>query len=73
MDETYMRIRGEWFYYYRAINKFWDIIDYYLNFKRDEKASKVFPHKDIAQNSLLYNMVIDGSSANHAAISAINI
>ncbi|NQY51234.1 MAG: DDE-type integrase/transposase/recombinase [Piscirickettsiaceae bacterium] len=22
MDETYMRIRGEWFYYYRAINKF---------------------------------------------------
>ncbi|MCG9790840.1 IS6 family transposase, partial [Vibrio mediterranei] len=30
MDETYISIKGQWFYYYRAVDKFGNVIDYYL-------------------------------------------
>lgn len=39
MDETYIKVKGVWFYYYRAVDKFGDVIDYYLNPKRDDKAA----------------------------------
>ena len=26
MDETYIKIKGEWFYYYRAVDKFGEVI-----------------------------------------------
>ena len=29
MDETYIKVKGEWLYYYRAVDKFGDVIDYY--------------------------------------------
>ena len=31
MDETYIKIKGEWWYYYRAVDKFGDIVDFYLS------------------------------------------
>ena len=34
--------RSAWFYYYRAVDKFGDVIDYYLILKRDEEAAKAF-------------------------------
>ena len=30
MDETYVKVRGEWAYLYRAVDKFGDTIDFYL-------------------------------------------
>ena len=48
MDETYIKIKGEWFYYYRAVDKFGDVIDYYLSPTRDEAAAKAFLNKAIA-------------------------
>ena len=31
MDETYIKIKGEWWYYYRAVDKSGDIVDFYLS------------------------------------------
>ena len=73
MDETYIKIKGEWFYYYRAVDKLGDVIDYYLSPKRDEEAAKAFLKKAIAQNGLPKKIVIDGSASNHAAIDEMNI
>ena len=73
MDETYIKIKGTWFYYYRAVDKFGDVIDYYLSLKRDEQSAKAFLNKAIAQNGLPEKIVIDGSQSNHAAIDAMNI
>jgi transposase-like protein len=42
MDETYIKIKGEWWYYYRAVDKHGDIVDFYLSKKRDEKAAQAF-------------------------------
>ena len=73
MDETYIKIKGTWFYYYRAVDKFGDVINYYLSLKRDEQSAKAFLNKAIAQNGLPEKIVIDGSQSNHAAIDAMNI
>lgn len=73
MDETYIKVKGEWFYYYRAVDKFGDVIDYYLSPNRDESAAKAFLNKAIAQNGLPEKVVTDGSNANHAALDAMNV
>jgi putative transposase len=31
MDETYINIKGRWVYYYRAVDKYGAIIDFYLS------------------------------------------
>ena len=39
MDETYVKIRGEWKYLYRAVDKQGNTIDFLLTAKRDMKAA----------------------------------
>ena len=73
MDETYVKVKGDWLYYYRAIDKFGNVIDYYLSSNRDEAAAKAFLNKAIAQHGLPEKVVIDGSKSNYAAIDAMNI
>ena len=35
MDETYIKIKGKWVYYYRAVDKYGAIIDFYLSETRN--------------------------------------
>ena len=42
MDETYIKIKGQWVYYYRAVDKLGAIIDFYLSETRDEPAARAF-------------------------------
>ena len=63
MDETYVRVKGKWMYYYRAVDKFGDVIDYYLSEHRDEKSAKAFLNKAIAQNGLPEKVVIDACTS----------
>ena len=60
-------------YYYRAVDKFGGVIDYYLTPKRDEAAAKAFLNKAICQNGLPEKVVIDGSKIHHAAIDVMNV
>ena len=60
-------------YYYRAVDKFGNVIDYYLSSNRDEAAAKAFLNKAIAQHGLPEKVVIDGIKSNYAAIDAMNI
>ena len=73
MDETYIKVKGKWLYYYRAVDKFGNIVDYYLSPNRDEAAAKAFFNKAIAQHGLPDKVVIDGSKSNDAAIDAMNV
>ena len=73
MDETYIKVKGEWLYYYRAVDKFGEVIDYCLSPSRDEAAAKAFLNKAIAQHGLPEKVVIDGSKSNYAALDAINV
>ncbi len=39
LDETYLKVKGEWKYYYRAVDKEGGIIDIFLTAKRDTKSA----------------------------------
>jgi transposase, IS6 family len=42
VDETYIKVRGQWAYLYRAVDKFGDTIDFYLSSTRNTAATKRF-------------------------------
>ena len=42
IDETYVRVRGQWAYLYRALDKFGNALDFYLSSTRNTKAAKRF-------------------------------
>jgi transposase-like protein len=42
VDETYVRVGGEWAYLYRAVDSAGDTIDFLLSPKRDLTAAKLF-------------------------------
>ena len=72
MDETYIRVKGEWKYYYRAVDKEGNTIDFLLTAKRDTKAALRFFNKAIGRNGKPGLINIDKSGANTAGIKAYN-
>src|SRR4051812_15730575 len=53
IDETYIKIRGEWRYLYRAIDKHGTLVDFLLTAKRDLDAAKRFFRKMLRDQPLL--------------------
>jgi putative transposase len=47
LDETYIKIKGEWKYLYRAVDKQGHTIDFLLTARRDTKAARRFLNKAI--------------------------
>jgi transposase, IS6 family len=45
VDETYIKIKGQWYYLYRALDSTGQTIDFMLSAKRDAKAAKRFFRK----------------------------
>ena len=72
MDETYIKVKGEWRYLYRAVDKQGQTIDFLLTEHRDKEAALRFLKKAIRRNGLPEKMTIDGSEANEAAIKSYN-
>ena len=42
VDETYVKVKGQWVYLYRAVDKHGATIDFYLSPTRNAKAAKCF-------------------------------
>ncbi|MFT6753708.1 MAG: putative transposase, partial [Candidatus Azotimanducaceae bacterium] len=72
MDETYLEVRGQWRYYYRAVDKAGDTIDFLLTAKRDTKAALRFFNKAVGRNGKPSLVNIDKSGANNAGIKQFN-
>jgi putative transposase len=72
MDETYIKVKGEWRYLYRAVDKHGQTIDFLLTEQRDEQAAKRFLTKAIRRHGVPEKITIDGSAANEAAIKSYN-
>lgn len=71
MDETYIKIKGQWKYLYRAVDRDGQTIDFLLTAHRDQKAARRFFKKAIRQHGLLDTVTIDKSGANTAALEAL--
>ena len=72
MDETYIKVKGEWHYLYRAVDNTGQTIDFLLTAHRDEQAAKRFLTKAIRRHGVPEKITIDGSEANAAAIRSYN-
>ena len=72
MDEAYLKIKGEWKYFYRAVDKQSNTIDFLLTAKRDKKAARRFLNKAIGFNSKPSLINTDKSGASTAAIQQYN-
>ena len=72
MDETYVRIKGQWAYVYRAVDKEGHTVDFLLTPTRDRDAAEAFLRKAIRSQGLPEKITIDKSGANMAAITHYN-
>ena len=52
MDETYIRVKGEWKYLYRAVDSDGNTIDFMLSAKRNKKAAKRFLKKALGSKHI---------------------
>jgi putative transposase len=72
MDETYVRVKGEWKSLYRAVDKDGQTVDFLLTPTRDRDAAEAFLHKAIRTQGLPEKITIDQSGSNTAAITHYN-
>jgi len=72
MDETYVKVKGQWKYYYRAVDQEGYTIDFLLRSKRDKRAATAFFNKAINNNGTPVKINIDKSGSNTAGIKEIN-
>jgi transposase, IS6 family len=70
VDETYVRVAGEWTYLYRAVDSTGDTIDFLLSAKRDTGAAKRFFQKALrSQNHPGPRVInVDGNPAYRKAV-----
>jgi transposase-like protein len=68
MDETYIRVKGEWMYLYRAVDKAGKTVDFYLSRKRDVNAAKAFLRKAMKEQRVPAKITLDAYAASHRAI-----
>jgi IS6 family transposase len=71
LDETYIKVKGKWACYYRAIDKSGNTIDFYLSSTRNAKAAKRFlgkALKNLSYWAFARKLNTDKASAYTAAI-----
>jgi transposase-like protein len=69
VDETYVKISGEWVYLYRAVDREGKTVDFRLSRKRDVGAAKAFFRKAMkTQKSAAATVTLDGYAASHRAV-----
>ncbi|MDE1488092.1 IS6 family transposase [Xenorhabdus bovienii] len=72
MDETYIKVKGQWKSLYRAVDTTGQTIDFLLTAKRDAPAALRFFHKAIRHHGEPEVVTIDKSGANKAALASLN-
>ena len=73
MDETYIKIKGQWKYLYRAVDKDGNTVDFLLRARRDRLAAQRYFERSIILNGVPHTVTVDRSGANLAALKAINV
>ena len=68
VDETYVKIRGEWCYLYRAVDRVGSTVDFRLSAKRDVAAAKAFFAKAVKSQGVPKTITLDGYAASHRAV-----
>src|SRR5260370_36089914 len=68
VDETYIKVKGQWGYLYRAVDKQGRTVDFLLSKRRDVVAAKRFFSRAAKQNGVPRVLTIDGYAPSHRAV-----
>lgn len=71
MDETYIKVAGQWKYLQRAVDRNDDTIDFLLRANRNRAAARKFLERAVDLHGLPEKITIEKSGANTAAIESI--
>ena len=71
MDETYIKVSGQWKYLYRAVDKLGQTVDFLLTARRDLAAARRFFERAIDRHDVPEKITIDKSGANTAAVNGM--
>ena len=72
MEETYIKVKGEWRSLYRAVDKHGPTIDLLLTAQRDQEAPVRLLKQAMRRHGVPEQITIDGSAAHEAAIKRDN-
>jgi transposase-like protein len=68
VDETYIKVKGQWVYLYRAVDKQGRTVDFLLSKRRDVAAAKRFFSRAAKQHGAPRVITLDGYAASHRAV-----
>ena len=71
MDETYVKVAGQWKYLYRAVDRDGNTVYFLLCAKRDHAAARAFFERPIDLHGVPDKVTIDKSGVNSAAVVSI--
>ena len=71
VDETYIKVKGQWRYLYRAVDKQGQTVDFLLSKNRDQAAAVRFFKKVIGNHDVPEKITLDGSQASHQAVAEL--
>ncbi len=72
MDETYIKVKGQWIYYYRAVDKENQTVDFFLSPTREAQAALRFFEKAIESSGQPEKVNMDKSGSNLAGLERFN-
>ena len=68
VDETYILVRGQWRYLYRAVDKHGRTVDFRLSEHRNIDAAKDFVRKALLTSGAPMKVTLDGHYPSHRAL-----
>ncbi|GEO18515.1 IS6 family transposase [Microvirga aerophila] len=68
IDETYIKVRSEWKYLYRAIDSNGDTVEFWFAERRNLAAAKRFRRNALKRHERPEKIIIDGSQTNREAV-----
>src|SRR5258705_4235578 len=71
VDETYLKIRGQWVYMYRAVDNAGRTVDFLLSRRRDMAAATRFFSRATKQHGAPRVITLDGYAASHRAVAKL--
>jgi len=71
VDETYIKVKGQWVYLYRAVDKQGRTVDFLLSKRRDVATAKRFFSNAAKQHGAPRVITLDGYAASHRAVAKL--
>src|ERR1700746_187136 len=71
VDETYVKVKGQWVYLYRAVDKEGRTADFLLRKRRDVAAAQLFFSRATRQHGAPRVITLDGCAASHRAVAEL--